>query len=201
VTGAGADLVSDAESIAAMWRDLGHQLAALRRGAGLTQHALAALIRFSRTTVSLAEIGRTEQSREFWDACDKALCTGGVLAAGAAQVGAARKAQQHAAACAAQETREARALAAFATARDQHEVSAGVSAVQPCPNCGCEVTILTTLIPGNAAGARLRLNQEGWLSEYRPQAPARAGSGLVPARAGSTETVTEEGRPKAIRTT
>jgi transcriptional regulator with XRE-family HTH domain len=116
-----------------MWRDLGRQLAALRREAGLTQHALAAVAGFSRSTVSLAEIGRAAQTREFWQVCDKALSTGGVLATAAEQIGAVRDALQHAAACAAQEAREGRALAAFAAARDQRGVSAGVTAVQPCP--------------------------------------------------------------------
>jgi DNA-binding XRE family transcriptional regulator len=137
----------------AMWRDLGRQLAALRREARLTQQALAAQIRFSRTTVSMAETGRYIQGPEFWQACDKALRTGGVLAAGAQQVRAARKAGERAAARAAQEAREARALAAFAAARDHRGVLAGVSAVQSCPNCGCEVMILTTLIPGSADAA------------------------------------------------
>jgi len=138
--------------IDAMWRELGRQLAALRREAGLTQMALAALIRFSRTSVSMAETSRQEQHPEFWRACDKALSTGGVLAAGAEQVRAARKAGEHAAACAAQEAREAWALAAFAAARDQRGLSAAVSAVQPCPSCGGQVTVLTTLIPGTADG-------------------------------------------------
>jgi hypothetical protein len=75
------------------------------------------------------------------------LGTGGMLTAGAKQIGVARKAEQHAAACATQEAREARALAAFAAARDQRVLTAGVSAVQSCPNCGCEVTVLTTLVP------------------------------------------------------
>jgi transcriptional regulator with XRE-family HTH domain len=153
-------LVNEAGSIGAMWRDLGRQLAALRREAALTQHALATVTGFSRSTVSLAEIGRASQTRQFWEICDKALATGGVLAAGAEQIGAVRDAQQHAAACAAQEAREARALAAFATAGDQRGVSAGVSAMQSCPNCGCEVTILTTLIPANA-GARLTAEHAG----------------------------------------
>jgi transcriptional regulator with XRE-family HTH domain len=54
--------MSDSENVAAMGRELGRQLAALRREAGLTQHGLAARAGFSRSTVSLAEIGR--QSRE-----------------------------------------------------------------------------------------------------------------------------------------
>ena len=134
-----------------MWRELGRQLAALRREAGLSQQALGELTNYSRPTISVAEIGRPIQSPEFWAACDRALRTSGVLAAGAAQINAARSARQRAAACAAQEAREAQALAAFVAARDQRGVAAGVSAVQPCPNCGCQVTVLTTLIPGTAA--------------------------------------------------
>ena len=151
----------------AMWRELGRQLAALRREAGLTQVALAALAGFSRTAVSLAEIGRAQHSHEFWQACDEALGTGGVLAAGAEQISAVRSAGEHAAACAAQEAREARALAAFAAARDQREVSAGVSAVQPCPNCGCQVTVLTTLIPGTADGASARPGPDAGIAGTR----------------------------------
>jgi DNA-binding XRE family transcriptional regulator len=56
-----------------MLRELGHQLAALHRAAGLTQHQLAELTSFSRTTVSLAEVGRESHARQFWEACDKAL--------------------------------------------------------------------------------------------------------------------------------
>jgi helix-turn-helix protein len=139
-----------------MWQQLGRQMAALRRKAGLTQMALGALTGYSRSEASVAEIGRLTHAGSFWQACDKALGTGGILSAGAEQIVAARNAAHHAAACAAQEAREARALAVFAAARDQRAVSAGVSAVQPCPNCGCEVTVLTTLIPGSAGGASLR---------------------------------------------
>jgi transcriptional regulator with XRE-family HTH domain len=139
--------MSDSGNIAAMQRELGRQLAALRRQAGLTQHGLAALTGFSRTTISMAEIGRQSRAREFWEACDKALDTGGTLTAGADQIDAVRDAEQRAAACAAQEAREARALAALTAAQDHSSVRAGVTAVQACPHCGGEVTVLTTLIP------------------------------------------------------
>ena len=139
--------MSDSGNIAAMQRELGRQLAALRREAGLTQHSLAALAGFSRTTVSLAEIGRQSQAREFWVACDQALDTGGALATGAEQIDAVRDAEQRAAALAAQEAREARALAALTAAEHHGGVRAGVTAVQACPHCGGEITVLTTLIP------------------------------------------------------
>ena len=59
-----------------MVRELGRQLAALRRAAGLTQHQLAGLTGFSRSTVSLAEIGRESHAHQLWEACDKALDAG-----------------------------------------------------------------------------------------------------------------------------
>jgi DNA-binding XRE family transcriptional regulator len=152
--------MSDSDNVAAMQRELGRQLAALRRAAGLTQHRLADLAGFARSTVSLAEIGRQCQAREFWQACDKALDTGGVLTAGAGQIDTVRDAEQRSAALAAQEAREARALAALAAAQDHGGVRAGVTAVQACPHCGGEVTVLTTLIPVTAP-AREASRQQG----------------------------------------
>jgi transcriptional regulator with XRE-family HTH domain len=137
------------DEVAGMRKDLGRQLAALRRTARLTQFGLALLIGFSRSAVSLAEIGRQGQAREFWEACDKALATEGVLAAGADHIAAVHDALERAAALAAQEAREARAVAAMAAA-GQPRLSAGVAAVQPCPHCGGEVTVLATLIPGES---------------------------------------------------
>lgn len=152
--------MSDSDNIAAMQQELGRQLAALRRGAGLTQHGLAALAGFSRTTVSMAEIGRQSQAREFWQACDKALDTDGALTAGADQIDTVRDGEQRAAARAAQEAREARALAALAAAQDHSVVRAGVTAVQACPHCGGEFAVLTTLIP-ETAPAQEGLRQQG----------------------------------------
>jgi transcriptional regulator with XRE-family HTH domain len=151
--------MSDSGNIAALGRELGRQLAALRRQAGLTQDGLAALAGFSRTTVSMAELGRA-CAREFWEACDKALDTGGALTRGADQLDAVRDAEQRAAARAAQEAREAQALAALAAAGDHAGVRAAVAAVQPCPHCGGPVTVLTTLI-GETAPAQEALRQQG----------------------------------------
>jgi DNA-binding XRE family transcriptional regulator len=135
------------DDLATMHIQLGRQLAALRHGMGLTQFQLAGRIRFSRSAVSLAEIGRACQAQEFWQACDKALDTGGVLMEGALQIDEVRDALVRAAALAAQEAREARAVAAMAAAEKTH-LSAGVAAVQACPHCGAEVTVLATLVPG-----------------------------------------------------
>ena len=154
-----------------MRRELGRQLAALRREAGLTQEALAALISFSRSTVSMAEVAieGQRQGREFWQACDKALETGGVLAAGAEQIRRARKARERATARAAQEAREARAMAVFAAAREKSEVLAGVSDLRPCPNCGCEVAILTTLIPADTESETARSGHAAGTAETREE--------------------------------
>lgn len=156
----GQGSVSSSENIVALQKDLGRQLAALRREAGLTQEGLAALAGFSRSAVSLAEIGRQNQAREFWQACDKALATGGVLAAGADQISAVRDAEQRAAALAAQEARQARALAALTAARQLSGVAAAVTAVQACPHCGSDVTVLTTLIPDTDPAQKTRRQQQ-----------------------------------------
>jgi len=138
--------VRHSDTVAVLLRELGQQLAALRREAGLTQENLAALTAFSRSTVSVAEIGHQPQSRQFWAACDNALDSGGALAAGFDQINAVREAEERAAACAAQEKREARALAALTAAQHHDGVAAGVTAIQPCPHCGSQVAVLTTLI-------------------------------------------------------
>jgi transcriptional regulator with XRE-family HTH domain len=132
-----------------MGRELGRQLAALRRQAGLTQHGLAALAGFSRTTVSMAEIGHGYQARQFWEACDKALDTGGALTTGAGQLDAVRDAERRAAARAAQ-----------AAPRGHSGARAAIAAVQPCPHCGGQVTVLATLI-GDITPAQEAVRQEG----------------------------------------
>jgi transcriptional regulator with XRE-family HTH domain len=143
----------DSDAFAVMQQELGRQLAALRRGAGLTQQSLGTLMGFSRSTVSVAEIGRQPHARAFWAACDKALDTSGVLTAGFDQIKSVREARERAAACAAQEAREARALATLTSAQHRDGLASGVTAVQPCPHCGCRVAVLTTLVsqpPGPA---------------------------------------------------
>ena len=50
-----------------------------RQAAGLTQGDLAALVGRSITTVGHAETGRTWQSRQIWENCDKALDAHGAL--------------------------------------------------------------------------------------------------------------------------
>jgi DNA-binding transcriptional MocR family regulator len=61
-------------------RALSRALAALRRRAGLSQPALAALAGYSVTTVCHAETGRLWQSRAFWEKADVLLAAEGELA-------------------------------------------------------------------------------------------------------------------------
>ena len=65
----------DGDAVAALSR----ALAALRRAAGLTQPALAALTGYSVTTVGHAETGRLWQARAFWEKADIVLAASGEL--------------------------------------------------------------------------------------------------------------------------
>ena len=58
---------------------LSRALAALRRAAGLSQPALAALTGYSTTTVGHAETGRLWQARAFWEKADLILAADGEL--------------------------------------------------------------------------------------------------------------------------
>lgn len=140
-------MTDDSTSVTAMQRELGRQLAALRRATGMTQQALAVRTGFSRSAVSLAEIGHQFPLPQFWHACDKALDVGGALADGADEIGAVRDAEQLAAAAAAQEARHARALAAVAEARERSDSVKTGATVQACPHCGIELSVVTTLFP------------------------------------------------------
>lgn len=59
--------------------DLGRQLAALRKAAGYTQDAFAPKTLYGRSTIANVETGGQRAPREFWQRCDRALGTGGIL--------------------------------------------------------------------------------------------------------------------------
>ncbi|MBQ1022959.1 helix-turn-helix domain-containing protein [Micromonospora sp. C95] len=71
----------DHDEIAAARRALGRHLAHLRKDAGHTQHGLARLVRYGRSSVANTETGRQHPERSFWSRCDAVLRTGGVLTA------------------------------------------------------------------------------------------------------------------------
>ena len=62
-------------------RALGRRLASLRSRSGFSQWDFAPLTGYSRSTLSDAELGRHRLRREFWERCDGALMTDGVLTA------------------------------------------------------------------------------------------------------------------------
>jgi len=99
--------------------------------AWLTQDNLGGLAGFSPVHGVLAEIGRQPHAREFWAACDKALGSGGVLAAGFDQIEAVREAEERAEALRGAGGTPDRALAALTAARHRADATAaGVTAVQ-----------------------------------------------------------------------
>lgn len=71
----------ESEPVAAARRALGRQLAELRIAAGLTQHDLAALVHYSRTTLANVETGRQQAARDFWEQSDRAVGAAGTLLA------------------------------------------------------------------------------------------------------------------------
>ncbi|GAB3160113.1 hypothetical protein GCM10027290_65800 [Micromonospora sonneratiae] len=70
-----------AEQVAEACRDLGRQLAAWRRAAGLTQAEFGPQIGYSRSAVANVETGRERAPLGFWQSADRALSTRGALQA------------------------------------------------------------------------------------------------------------------------
>jgi hypothetical protein len=74
--------VPDSDAVAAMRRELGHQLAARRRAAGYVQRELGVLVGYSRTAIANAETGSARLGRELWQRADRVLRTGELFARG-----------------------------------------------------------------------------------------------------------------------
>lgn len=66
----------DLEDITQLRRQLGHDLAARRKAAGMLQKELASRIGHTRGSLSNAETGHRDKSRKFWQSCDDVLGTG-----------------------------------------------------------------------------------------------------------------------------
>ena len=73
--------MSGADKVSQRRRDLGERLAEYREAANLTQHQLAPLIYYGRSTVANAETGRQLAARVFWERCDDVLHASGALVA------------------------------------------------------------------------------------------------------------------------
>jgi transcriptional regulator with XRE-family HTH domain len=117
-------------------RALGRRLAALRSRSGFSQWEFAPLTGYSRSTLSDAELGRHRLRREFWERCDEALASGGLLIAAYDQIEAqAMEARRRARsrAQAAREEQASRRLQSLLHARAAGERAGGAAAGSPVP--------------------------------------------------------------------
>ncbi|MCX4469435.1 helix-turn-helix domain-containing protein [Micromonospora sp. NBC_01655] len=73
--------MGDHDEITTARHALGRHLAHLRKDAGHTQHSLARLVQYGRSSIANTETGRQHPERPFWTRCDQMLRTGGVLTA------------------------------------------------------------------------------------------------------------------------
>jgi hypothetical protein len=96
VGGAEAAMVAEPDTVTAMRRDLGRQLAAQRLAAGYLQRELGALLGYSRTTVANAETGSRGIGRQLWERADRVLGTGEQFARGFARIHAQLAAESRA---------------------------------------------------------------------------------------------------------
>jgi hypothetical protein len=78
--------VADRLDVAELRTALGKQLALSRRAAGLSQHQLAPLVHYGRSTIANVEVGRQNVPRSFWERCDEELQANGTLLAGYEQL-------------------------------------------------------------------------------------------------------------------
>lgn len=117
-------------------RALGRRLAALRSRSGFSQWEFAPLTGYSRSTLSDAELGRHRLRREFWERCDEALASGGMLIAAYDQIETQamevrRRARSRAQA--AREEQASRRLQSLLHARAAGERADGAAAASPVP--------------------------------------------------------------------
>jgi transcriptional regulator with XRE-family HTH domain len=72
--------VTHSDTVMTAYRELGHQLAAMRQAAGYTQSELAPLTGYGRSTLANVETGRQNVPRAFFERCDQALTADALLA-------------------------------------------------------------------------------------------------------------------------
>lgn len=65
--------MGDPQAVRAAWRGLGHQLAAKRKAAKLSQQELADRTNYSRSSIANVEIGLQHVNRTFWETADTLL--------------------------------------------------------------------------------------------------------------------------------
>ncbi|SBW20019.1 twin-arginine translocation pathway signal [Candidatus Protofrankia californiensis] len=86
--------MADSDAVRQARRALGLHLAALRRQAGHSQHSLAPLVQYSRSTLANVETGYQHAPKDFWQRADAVLDAHGVLLAGFEQIEAAIRDQR-----------------------------------------------------------------------------------------------------------
>jgi transcriptional regulator with XRE-family HTH domain len=111
----GGRAVTDSQRVQALRKALGHELAARRRGVGLTQAGFARRAGYSRSSVSTIECGTQAAAAAFWAACDRVLQTGDLFTSGHDRI----QAQQVADSRAANEAARAAAATRIGTAWPQ----------------------------------------------------------------------------------
>ncbi len=89
--------MTDSTRVRALREALGRELAARRRGVGLTQAGFARRAGYSRSSVSTIECGTQAAAAAFWTACDRVLQTGDLFASGHDRIQAQQVADNRAA--------------------------------------------------------------------------------------------------------
>jgi transcriptional regulator with XRE-family HTH domain len=74
--------VANPQVVRAAWIELGHQLAAKRKAANLSQQELAKRTTYSRSSIASIEIGLQHVDQSFWEKADQLLDAGGELVRG-----------------------------------------------------------------------------------------------------------------------
>ncbi|RKF23619.1 helix-turn-helix domain-containing protein [Micromonospora globbae] len=147
--------MTEPHEVSEAWRALGRQLAASRKAAGYTQHALAPKTLSGRSTVANAEVGRQHPDRAFWERCDAVLQTGGDLAAGYDRVVALQQHHRRPKSSAALSASIASARAAVAS--QGHLARMGTEAARRMPDgdAAAETIIVTVVIEERVRQVRI----------------------------------------------
>lgn len=85
----------ESEQVAALRHALGQRLAALRREHGLSQHDLAKVTYYHRSSITKIEAGRQPAPRAFWENADRVLRAGGGLVERFDELAAVKSASQY----------------------------------------------------------------------------------------------------------
>jgi Helix-turn-helix domain len=130
--------VTSVERVCEVRSTPGQLRAASRHAARLSQHRLAALADYDRSTIANAETGRQHMPRDLWARCDKAPGTGTARGRGREEVLAAQRYRHLGDAAAAQlaAALEARADAAGGNTRETQRAFGRAESLLSAPDAG-----------------------------------------------------------------